>query len=202
MSEAQRPGERDASYRALSVDEFLDALAAGSPAPAAGSAAALVVAHAAALCAKAARLSERQLTAGQAGALTAEAERARAAAAALIDDDARAYRAVIEQRRLPAGPARTAGVAAALSAAADVPVRIVELAAVIAALAASLAARGNPALRGDAATAALLAEAGGRSAAALAAINLAGSPDDPRLRRAGALLAAIAESAGAATVAG
>jgi formiminotetrahydrofolate cyclodeaminase len=66
-------------------------------------------------------------------------------------------------------------------------------------LAARLAADGNPALRGEASTAALLAEAGARSAAVLVRINLAGVPDDERHRRAEALLGEAARSASAAT---
>ena len=42
-------GGRDSCYPRLPVGGFLDALAAGTPAPAAGSAAALVLAQAAAL---------------------------------------------------------------------------------------------------------------------------------------------------------
>lgn len=177
------------SFAKLPVGQFLDALAAGTPAPAGGSAAALTVAQAAALCAKAARLSARQLTADRATLLTVEAERIRAEVAALIDADAEAYRAVIEQARLVAAARREAGaapgsqdvpdsrgatdgpgatdegdavgrLALALSHAADVPMRVVEQAAQVAEIAAPLAAYGNPALRGDAVTAALLAQAG------------------------------------------
>jgi len=172
----------------MPVAAFLDALAAGSAAPAAGSAAALVLAQAAALCAKAARLSAGQLTAGRAARLTAEAERIRAAAASLIDEDPRAYRAVIEQRRHQAAQAAEA----AFSGAADVPLRIVELCVPVAGLAADLAAGGKPALRGDAITAGLLAQAAARAAAALVTINLARMPDDPRHGRADVMLAAIA----------
>ncbi len=241
-------------YAGLPVGAFLDALAAGSAAPAGGSAVALVLAQAAALCAKTARLSARQLTAERAGPLTAEAEQVRARAASLIDDDARAYRAVLEQTRPragesetpgqsgPTGPSghtepsaaagesgsagqnrtagesgtagqnrtagesgtagqnRTAGesgaagrLVAALSDAADVPLRMVELSVPVARLAATLAAGGNPALRGDAVAAGLLAQASARAAAELVTINLAAMPDDPRHARAADLLAAIAE---------
>jgi methenyltetrahydrofolate cyclohydrolase len=186
------------SYAGLSVGAFLDALAAGAPAPAGGSAAALVLAQAAALCAKSARLSGRQLTASRAAELTAEAEQIRATAASLIDEDPRAYRAVIEQSRRIGGAERSAagrsdGMAAALSAAADVPMRIVELATSVAALAAVLARDGKPALRGDAIAAGLLARAAARAAAALVSINLADRPGDPRHSRADSLLAAIDE---------
>lgn len=214
------------SYARLSVGAFLDALAAGAPAPAAGSAVALVLAQAAALCAKSARLSARQLTAGRAAHLTAEAERIRCTAASLIDEDPRAFQAVIEQRRrlrseraddsraaaseggADGGAAsgetgaasgegggaagRSAELAAALSDAAEVPMRIVELAVPLASLAAALAGEGNPALRGDAIAAGLLARAAARAAAVLVSINLADMPTDPRHVRADSLLAAMA----------
>ncbi len=189
------------SYAGLSVGAFLDALAAGAAAPAGGSAAAMVLAQAAALCAKSARLSARQLTAGRAAELTAEAEQIRSAAASLIDEDPRAYQAVIEQRRRLRGESgaersaagRSAELAAALSAAADVPMRTVELAVPVASLAAVLVLEGNPALRGDAMAAGLLTRAAARAAAALVSINLADSPADPRHVRADSLLAAIDE---------
>jgi methenyltetrahydrofolate cyclohydrolase len=193
-------------------------MAAGKPAPAGGSAAALTVAQAAALCAKTTRLSARQLGSDRADQLTAEADRIRLTAAHLVDEDARAYRGVIEHARqaaaarreadaseagAAAGPGEAkadrvtelmAGLAQALSRAADVPMAIVELAAQIAGIAAPLAAVGNPALRGDAVTAALLAQAGARSAATLVTINLADSPDDLRPARAFDLLASIAQA--------
>jgi methenyltetrahydrofolate cyclohydrolase len=185
-------GGQDGSYARLPVGGFLDALAAGTAAPAGGSAIALVLAQAAALCAKSARLSARQLTADRAGQLTAEAEQVRAEAASLIDADALAYRAVIEQSRRQAGRSGSAdGLAAALSRAAEVPMRIVELAASVARLGSALAAGGNPALRGDALTAGYLAQAAARSAAALVRINLADAPGDPRPARADNLLSSI-----------
>jgi formiminotetrahydrofolate cyclodeaminase len=191
---------RDDSYAGLRVGALLDALAAGTAAPAAGSAIALVLAQAAALCAKSARLSARQLTADRAAELTAEAEQMRAAAASLIDQDPCAYQAVIEaKRRLRAegggAAGRSAELAAALSDAADVPMRMVELAVSVASVAAVLASEGNPALRGDAITACLLAQAAGRAAAILVTINLAGTQDDDRIARAETLLGLIAQSA-------
>ena len=160
-----------------------------------------MLAQAAALCAKSARLSARQLTAERAAALTDEAEQILATAASLIDEDPRAYRAVIEALRRRAGASgeggdQDAGLAAALSSAADVPMRLVELAVPVAGLAAALAADGNPALRGDAITAALLAHAAARSAAALVSINLADAPGDPRPARAADLLAGLAPPPG------
>ena len=183
-------------YAALPVGAFLDALAAGTAAPAGGSAAALVLAQAAALCAKSARLSARQLTAGRAAQLTDEAERIRARAASLIDEDPLAYAAVLEAgRRLAEQPRDSAdaaaGLAAALSAAADVPLGLVELAVPVSDIAATLAADGNQALRGDALAASLLAQAAARAAAGLVHLNLAATPGDPPHARADALLASV-----------
>jgi formiminotetrahydrofolate cyclodeaminase len=73
--------------------------------------------------------------------------------------------------------------------------RIVELAAGATELAAVLAADGNPALRGDALTALLLAQAAARSAAILVRIDLAAMAGDARLDRAEELLGLIAQSA-------
>ena len=179
-------------FTELPVGAFLRAMAAPQPAPAGGCAAALALAQAAALCAKTARLSARQLTAERSGQLTADAEQIRETAASLVDEDARAYRAVIEARRQQAEAGRMAD---ALSRAADVPMRIIELASSAAEVASALAAEGKLALRGDALTALLLAQAAARSAAILVRIDLAGAPADPRLDRAERLLALIAQSA-------
>jgi formiminotetrahydrofolate cyclodeaminase len=189
-------GREQDGYAGLRVGAFLDALAAKGPAPAAGSAAALVLAQAAALCAKSARLSERQLSAVRAAQLAGEAEQVRASAASLIDEDPRAYADVLRARRRradqPEGSAdAVAELAAALSAATDVPLRIVELAVPVAAIAAKLAADGNPSLRGDALAAGLLAQAAAQAAAGLVRINLASAPGDPRHARADGLLASI-----------
>jgi formiminotetrahydrofolate cyclodeaminase len=72
--------------------------------------------------------------------------------------------------------------------------RIIEEAARVVRLAARLAADGNPSLRGDAIAAAELAAAGGRAAAVLARINLAGAPQDGRHAEAERILAEIARS--------
>jgi formiminotetrahydrofolate cyclodeaminase len=186
----------------MPLREFLGALASGTPAPGGGTAAALAVTLGAGLCAMTARLSARQLDGDTVTELTNQAERILAASASLLQADAESYGRVISAMRSPAGadPAgRERAVAAALSGAADVPLDIIALGAEAAALAARLAADGNPALRGDAVTAAVLAEAGARAAAVLVGINLAAVPDDERHARAGSLLAAAARSAGPAS---
>ncbi len=184
------------SYLEQSVGAFLDALAAGTPAPGGGSAAALVVAQSAALCVMTARLSARTLTAERADRFVSDGGDIYRAAASLVDLDGQAYGRVLDAARAArssgpetAGPAEA--LAQALSDAADVPMRIVELAVEVARLAAVLASEGNQALRGDAIAAGLLARAGGRAAAELVRINLASRPADPRLARLEHLLAEI-----------
>ena len=79
---------------------------------------------------------------------------------------------------------RDAAIGEALSRAADVPLAIAEAALDVASLACELAERGNPNLRGDAATAVLLAEAAVRDLANLVEINLATREGDERVDRA------------------
>ena len=68
------------------------------------------------------------------------------------------------------------------------PLEIAAASADVAELAASITlAPRNEHLVGDASAAALIAEAATRSAVALVELNLARSPEDPRLRRAAAL---------------
>jgi methenyltetrahydrofolate cyclohydrolase len=195
------PGLPEPDYLDMPLGEFLGALASAAPAPGGGAAAALSVAIGAGLCAMAARLSARRLDQAAAGQLTTDGERIGRAAGSLMQADAEAYGRVISAMRSAAGAdpaARERAAAAALSAAADVPMRIAELGAETAGLASRLAADGNPALRGDAVAAALLAEAGTRSAAALVKINLASLPEDERHARAESLVTVAASAAQAA----
>jgi methenyltetrahydrofolate cyclohydrolase len=156
------------------VREFLDLLAARVPAPGGGAAAAVTCALAAGLAAMAARFSDAQLP-GTAD-VAHQADQLRERAAGLADQDAAAYGAVLDAYRLPRdgdGGERRRRIEAALRRAAEVPLEIAEIAAQVAGLAADVAARGNPNLRGDTVTAAHLAEASARSAAALVDINAA-----------------------------
>jgi len=199
------------SYLDRSLNEFLDVLSAGHAAPGGGSAAALTVALGASLCAMAGRLSARQLGALDAEFLVAEADRLRGSAASLVQADAEAYHDVVAALRDepgqdlgasdvpgPDAEVRRQRIDGALSEAAAIPMEVLELAAQTARLAARLATGGNPNLRGDAITAALLAQAGARAAAVLVSINLAASPGDDRPARAQALLAEIASAVRAA----
>jgi formiminotetrahydrofolate cyclodeaminase len=185
------------AYLDMTVGRFLDALSATTPDPSGGGVAALAVALAAGLCVMTAGLSARQLP--EAPRLAEQARRLRDRAAPLAQADAEAYRAVIAALRArdPAAPGEPR-MAAALSQACVVPMEVAEIGAELAAVAAAIAAGGNPNVRGDAVTAALLAAAGSRAAAALVRINLAGAEDDDRPARAERLAAGAARLAASA----
>jgi methenyltetrahydrofolate cyclohydrolase len=182
-------------YLDMAVGQFLDALSAATPDPGGGATAALAVTLAAGLCVMTARLSGRHLAAAE--EMAARAGRLRDRAAPLAQADAEAYRAVIAALRAPG----RAGVPAALSAASTVPMEVAEIGAELAVVAAAVAAGGNPNVRGDAITAALLAAAGARAAAALVRINLTGAEGDGRPARAEHLAAEAARLAGEAEAA-
>jgi formiminotetrahydrofolate cyclodeaminase len=181
------------------VRDLLHQLAARTPAPGGGGAAALTAALAAGLAAMAARFSTTHLP--EAETIARQADQLRERAATLADEDAAAYQAVLDAYALPRDAAgRRDQIRRALHGAATVPLEITGIAAQLAGLAAGLAARGNPNLRGDAITAAYLAEASARSAAALVDINvrLGSLPDGPSRRAACAVTAAQAAAAQAA----
>jgi len=145
---------------------------------------AVAVALGAALAAMAARFSKARMDDAEALATQADALRARVLPLAQADADS--YAAVLDAYRLPKDdPGRDAAVAAALSAAAEVPLAIAETAAEVGELAARVADSGNPNLLGDAAAATYLAEAGARACANLVRINLR-DESDPRVARAAA----------------
>ena len=190
-------------YGALSLATFLEAIASSRPAPGGGAAAAVTVALAGGLCAMTARASQRQLPG--AGAMAREADALRTRAVLLGGEDAAAYGRVLAARAgLAAGGEggdEGAGLAEALSDAAAVPLAVAEIGERVARLAADLAVGGNPALRGDALTGAVLARAGVEAAGALVAINLAGT-DDRRPALARTLLGAATASVARAQTSG
>jgi formiminotetrahydrofolate cyclodeaminase len=166
------------------VRGFLDQLAARTPTPGGGGAAAATGAMAAGLVAMAARFSARQLP--EAGDLADEADRLRYMASQLADMDARAYTRVLATR----GPERKE----ALVGAAMIPLEIAAIGARVAQMAAEVAEAGNPNLRGDAMTGAVLAAASARSAASLVDINVRLGELDPDLSRRAAAFAGDAAS--------
>ncbi len=172
----------------MTLDDFLDGLAARTPAPGGGGAAAVTGAMAAGLVAMAARFSATQLP----GALdlAEQADELRRRVADLVDMDARAYATLLDARR-QGGDLRLA-----LRGAAAVPLEIAAIGARVAQMAARVAAAGNPNLRGDAVTGAVLAAASARSAACLVDINVAWGGLEPSLSQRAAQ--AVAEAGDAA----
>jgi len=156
----------------------------------------VAVSLAASLCVMAARLSTKQIPDAPEIAATAESLRDRASS--LCQADADAYSLVMSAKRRPREPdpdERSRQIAAALSVAADVPLEVVQIAARVADVAVRIAEGGNPNLLGDAVTAAVLADAGARAAAALVLINLQGPEEDDRLSQVEVLLEETASSA-------
>lgn len=155
-----------------SVADLLDRLAARQPTPGGGAAAAITAAMAAGLLGMAARFSAAQLV--DAPGRAAYADRARSQVAALAEQDAEAYQAVLAAFALPREPdpdVRRRQIRRTLERAARIPTEIAEAASGVAVEAAVLAQRGNPTLRGDAFTAVTLAAAAARSAAELVQLN-------------------------------
>jgi methenyltetrahydrofolate cyclohydrolase len=156
----------------------LDFVASTDPAPGGGSSAALAAALGASLLEMAACL-ELNRAAPEPAVPEQLAERARELreqSLALADRDMSSYAGVLEARRLPTGdPARPERLEAALAEASQAPLAIAEAAAETAGLAAQVTAVSNPAVRGDALTGVLIAEAATVAAASLVEINLAGS---------------------------
>jgi formiminotetrahydrofolate cyclodeaminase len=173
---------------------FLDDLAAKTPAPGGGAVSAVTVAMAAGLVAMTARFSEKQLGA-EGDEIARSADELREEAASLAQADADAYAEYIEARRRPDDdPGRDDAIETALSRAADVPLRIAEIGAVVSRYAEELGERGNENLAGDAYTAGVLAQAGTRAAANLVVVNLRDEADK-RVRRARELAAAASVAA-------
>lgn len=184
------------------VRGFLDQVAARTPAPGGGGAAAVTGAMAAGLVAMAARFSATRLPG--AGELADQADELRRRAADLADMDARAYTTVLDAGRQPGDDGqRRERTREALLGAAHVPLEIAGIGARVARLAVRVAEAGNPNLRGDAVTGAVLAAASARSAACLVDINVRLGGLDPGLsRRASQAAADAGDAAGRASAAG
>jgi formiminotetrahydrofolate cyclodeaminase len=177
------------AFQDLTVQELCESVAAQTSAPGGGSVAAIVTAFAASLTAMAARFATEHWE--EAPGAVAQAEALRARVLPLAEEDARAYESFLLARRMSKDfdpQVRDAAIGEALSRAADVPLAIAEAALDVASLAAELVERGNPNIRGDAATAALLAEAAVRATANLVEVNLATREGDERIERARALV--------------
>jgi formiminotetrahydrofolate cyclodeaminase len=163
--------ESPGSMPADSLQSYLDALGARTPAPASGSGAAVSGAIAAALAELAARFSGEEVIATRLVEL-------RARLLELGEEDSAAYTDFMRTRSAEDRD-RTI----------DVPLAIAEAAAEVAGTARGLVAGGNPRVAGDAEAGLILAGAVAAVCARLVEINLAGSAD-PRLERVRASVAA------------
>lgn len=148
-----------------SLQSYLDALGARTPAPASGSGAAVAGAIGAALAELAARFSDEAEAADRLVEL-------RGRLLELGDEDSAAYTDFMRTKS-EADRDRTI----------DVPLAIAESAAEVARLARTIAEGGNPRVAGDAEAGCILARATASVCARLIEINLSGSAD-PRLDRA------------------
>ncbi len=165
------------SIAGMSLEAVGAALAARTPVPGGGAVAAVTASHAAALLAMVVEFTRgKPAFAAHEAALAAALERSNALRhrlLALADADASAYAALNALWRLPKdAPERVAGWQPAVRAAIDAPQGILAAAAEIAALAADLKARTNPALASDLAIALDLARTAARAAAHNVEVNL------------------------------
>jgi methenyltetrahydrofolate cyclohydrolase len=174
-----------------SLDEVLDQVADRTPGPGAGAVAALAVAFAAALVEMTSKYDDSILA--QARGVRANALRTRMLEVAEVERDA--YQPVLEAEAMDADhPQREQRLAAALAAASSPALATASAGAQVAFLAAESATLGNPALIGDAVTAAELADGATRAAAHLVRMNLSDSPGDPRRTEVTGLVSSAAEA--------
>jgi glutamate formiminotransferase/formiminotetrahydrofolate cyclodeaminase len=193
--------------------DFVDEVSRDTPAPGGGSVAALAGALGSALAAMVANLSiPKGEFDAQYDTLSSIAERGQELKDALlrgVDEDTRAFDSVIEAMRMPKDTeeereTRADAMREGYKAATRVPLANVELCVEALRLCAEIAPLGDPQMISDVGTAALLADAGARSAAYNVRINLPETGDETfsgEMRAAvEALLAESAELAGAVTV--
>ncbi len=183
MSEGALVGGGEAL--AGSVAHLLDRVGASEGASGAGFAAALTVALSAEVVASAARAARGTWV--DAGSVAAQAEALRGRAAPLAAADAAAHDSALTALRVAADDQSSSNDEAlgeTLGRAAAVPLRIAEIAADVADLAALTAVDGPAARRADATGAAALTAAASAAAARLVAVNLTMARGDDRVKRA------------------
>ena len=151
-----------------SLEEFLDSVGEDTPAPGGGTSSAITAALAAALVEMSAQLASDEDAAEAARGMRAEALR-------LAEEELTSYGPVLEAET-PAD--RTT----ALDAASEPPAQIAETAASVAELGVKVAGSSSPAVRGDALTGVVLAEAAATAAARLVETNITSGPVFERAR--------------------
>lgn len=175
------------SFPELSLRSFSDLLASDAPVPGGGSASAVVASLGASLLAMVARLSQgRERYAPFTGTIEralAAADTARARLLELADDDADAYRSLVEARRQARGADDRGGALAttvqeAAREAARVPMAIVRECYVVMDHVDRMAGRSNLGASSDLDVAARLLEAAARGAGANVIVNLPAMGDE------------------------
>jgi formiminotetrahydrofolate cyclodeaminase len=176
-------------YRGLPLAGLLEEVSSPEPMPGAGYCAAITLEMAAALVAMTAGASRAEW--GEARGAAAQATTLRERVAPLGERNVDAYREAVAllSGAQQGGSGEESGsgdesLRDALDRAAGVPLEIAEVAVDVASLAAVVAERGEQALRADAVSAALLAEAAARTAATLVEVNLGTTSADERVTRA------------------
>ena len=179
--------EPDSRYAGVALGRFSELLASDSPVPGGGSAAAVVAALAASLLCMVARLTRGRDRYADFEAIAAEveeaADRLRESLLDLADRDARAYEGFLAARRLPRASdaerrERDRAVERATVESIQIPLRVAQDAAAVAALAARLAGSSNPHAASDVGSAAAFASAALRAAVLSVRINLPALPVD------------------------
>ncbi len=179
---------------ALPLETIAARVGSSEPAPGAGPCAAWTCALAASLAEMVSAVALRHEPLDEeAQSRHRRAGELRQAALELADRDVAAYTEVMAVLRRRGEPGHGPRLREALSRAADPPAAIVELAAEVTRLAADAGAAARGGVRGEAVTAAVLAESAVRAARHIVEFNLAGARADPRLDRVRTLAGAAAE---------
>lgn len=175
------------SFLDRSLIQFLDELASSAPVPGGGSTAALTGALASALVSMVGHLTVGKKryanVEDEVKDLLGRSEALRRQLSQLLEADTRVYTSLSRAYKLPRDSdeqraARTAAIQAALKEAEAVPMQIAEACVEVLHLCTPMAEKGNRLAVSDAGVAALLAEAGLRSAALNVLINLAYIKDE------------------------
>jgi formiminotetrahydrofolate cyclodeaminase len=159
-----------ADLREQSLEDFLDSVGEGTPAPGGGTSSAVTVALAAALVEMAARLASEDDAAEAARDMRTDALR-------LAEQELTSYEPVLKAET-------EADRTTALDGASEPPAQIAELAADVAELGVKVAGSSSPAVRGEAPTGVTLAEAVAAAAARLVETNITSGPVFDRARAA------------------
>jgi len=163
-----------------SLEEFLDSVGENTPAPGGGTSSAITVALAAALVEMAARIGEDPDESDESAESDGPADQAaelRADALRLAEQELTSYGPVLKA-------ATPADRTTALDGASEPPAQIAETAANVAELGVRVAGSASPAVRGDALTGVILAEAAAAAAARLVSTNITSGPVFDRARAA------------------